>query len=186
MPPRGSAEAKTPGAIAAMKARAEVAAKPTDAVAASAQGLSEGDIFRAAALRVKYRVQTDTGKMKRRLAIKLLGVHPQNQGGVYPQGDVCKRLGVNLAKKGFLQEEADHMGICVQQPPPEHAFDFSTRVAVGQIDSQARAAVAVTTYTAYNRARCQGQPALASCFDSEANVLYGLLSHNHLLLVLLC
>ena len=54
---------------------------------------------------------------------------------MYPQGDVCKRLGVNLAKKGFLQEEADHMGICVQQPPPEHAFDFSTRVAVGQIDS---------------------------------------------------
>ena len=144
--------------MAAMKARgpvAAVAAKPTDAVVASAPDLSEGDIRKAAAFRVKYRVLTDAGKQKRRLAIKLLGVNPYNRGGVYPQGDVVKQLGVSLARKGFLQEEADHMGVCVQQPPPEHAIDFSTRVAVDQMDSQARAAVAVTTYTACNKARCK-------------------------------
>ena len=81
------------------------------------------------------------------------------------------------------------MGVCVQQPPPEHAIDFNTRENLDDYvtyGDKERAAVAVTTYTAYNRARCQGQPALASCFDSEANVVYGLLSHNHLLLVLLC
>ena len=189
MPPKGTWSASHPAALAAMKARgqvAAVAAKPIDAVAASAPDLSEGDIRKAAAFRVKYRVLTDAGKLKRRLAIKLLGVNPYNRGGVYPQGDVVKQLGVSLARKGFLQEEADHMGVCVQQPPPEHAIDFSTRVAVDQMDSQARAAVAVTTFSAYNKARCQGQSGLESCFDSEANVLYGLLSHNHLLLVLLC
>ena len=64
MPLRGSAESRTPAALAAMKARgqvAAVAAKPTDAVAASAPDLSEGDIRKAAAFRVKYRVPTDAG-----------------------------------------------------------------------------------------------------------------------------
>ena len=79
------------------------------------------------------------------------------------------------------------MGVCVQQPPPEHAIDFNTREALdANIIDKERAAVAVTTFSAYIKARCQGQPGLESCFDSEANVLYGLLSHNHLLLVLLC
>ena len=99
MPPKGTWFASQPGALAAMRAKTEVAAKssdavaavaatgkPTDAVAASEQGLSEGDIRRAVALRVKYRVQTDAGKMKRRIAIKLLGVHLFNRGGGVPPG----------------------------------------------------------------------------------------------------
>ena len=53
--------------------------------------------------------------------------------------------------------------------------------------SEPSAAVAVQTHAAYNQERCQGQPGLETCFlGSESNVVYGCLSHNHLLLVLLC
>ena len=113
-PEPGSDQATRPGAMAAIKGRAIAAAaakatakptaavaavaakgKPTGALAGSAPDLSEGDIRTAAAFRVKYRVLTDAGKLKRRLAIRLLGVHPY----VYPQGDVCKQLGGQPCQK---------------------------------------------------------------------------------------
>ena len=46
------------------------------------------------------------------------------------------------------------------------------------------AAVAVG-YTQYNQQHCQGSDVLSACFGPDASVSYGLLSHNHLLLVLL-
>ena len=87
------------------------------------------------ALRVKYRTTTEAGQIKRRLPLLTLSVHPENRGGVYPQGDDVKQLAIRLAKAGFSQEEADHQGVCVQKP--------------------AAAAVAVG-YTQYNQQHCQG------------------------------
>ena len=116
MPPKKGAVA------AAAKAKAAVAA---EAAVSDAPKVTAGDVRKAMALRVKYRVPTGCGDAKRRLAIKILGVHPNNRGGVYPQGDVAKGLAVKLAEKGFVQEVADHMGVCVQQPPPDNAIDFA-------------------------------------------------------------
>ena len=67
------------------------------------------------ALRIKYRTKTDAGQIKRRLPLLTLSVHPENRGGVYPQGDDVKQLAIRLAKAGFSQEEADHQGVCVHQ-----------------------------------------------------------------------
>ena len=154
MPPKKGAMA------AAAKDKAAVAAEPA---------VTAGEMRKAIAFRVKYRVATGCGNAKRRLAIKILGVHPKNRGGVYPQGDVAKGLAAQLADKGFVQEVADHMGVCVQEPPPEHRITF----VEAEASDDASAAVAVTTYTAYNKMRCQGQPVLESCFDDDSNVLYG-------------
>ena len=155
-PPR--AKAKTAAVAAQLPAALPKHAGPLQ---------SEGDVKKAMALRVKDRIPTESGQTKRRLPLITLGVHPDNRGGVYPQQDVVRRLGVSLAKKWFLQEEADHMGVCTQEPPEKAA-----------------------SFTAFNENGCAGQDFLQKCFQAEAlsvvGVRYGLLSHNHLLLVLLC
>ena len=120
-----------------------------------------GTVRQAMAWRVKYRVVTEAGQIKRRLPLQLLGVHPQNRGGVYPQGNVVKTLGIRLAGLGYNQEDADHQGVAVEQAPNAY-------------------------YGEYSRRKCLGQPLLSSCFGVESNVAFGMLSHNHLLLLLLC
>ena len=97
-------------------------------------------------------------------------MHPENRGGVYPQGDDVKQLAIRLAKAGFSQEEADHQGVCVQEPPAA-AVAAPPAGAVG--------------YTQYNQQHCQGSDVLSACFGPDASASHGLLSHNHLLLVLL-
>ena len=102
---------------------------------------------KAMALRIKYRTKTDAGQIKRRLPLLTLSVHPENRGGVYPQGDDVKQLAIRLAKAGFSQEEADRQGVCVQKPP-------AAAVAVG--------------YTQYNQQHCQGSDVLSACFGKDA------------------
>ena len=143
------------------------AASCTAAVAAASPKAPEDDmgiIRKAMAFRVKYRVLTETGQLKRRLPLRALSVHFENRGGVYPQGDVVKNLGVKLGMKGFSQEEADHQGVCVQEAP--------------------NTAVADSLFH-WNKTRCEGQAALNKCFGADSLVSYGTLSHSHLLLVLL-
>ena len=72
-----------------------------------------GIIKRAMALRVKYRV----GARKSRVPLALLGVHPKNRAGVYPNADRVESLGMGLLKDGFSMDEADHEGVCVQDVP---------------------------------------------------------------------
>ena len=72
------------------------------------------------AFRMNYRTTTDAGQLKRRLPLLTLSVHPENRGGVYPQGDDVKQLAIRLAKAGFSQEEADHQGsVCKRHLPPQ-------------------------------------------------------------------
>ncbi len=63
-------------------------------------------------LRDKYR------KCKQWYMLKIMGVHPQNRGGRYPQGRVTRSLGVESGVGGFSAEEANRMGVCVEEIPP--------------------------------------------------------------------
>ena len=148
---------------ASQSAASSPAGQPASAVA----DLGTGEVIKAMALRVKYRLNTDLGANKRRLPLIALGVHPKNRDSVYPAADVVRGLGIELARKGFSQEEADHQGVCVQESPLNTS-------AVAE------------TYGAYNLRSCKGQPFLEKCFGDQSHVAYGMLSHNHLLLVLLC
>ena len=87
---------------------------------------------------------------------------------------MVKGLGIRLGQWGFSQEEADHQGVCVQEPPR------SAKVAKESPNS----AVA-ESYSEYNQRRCRGQSNLDKCFGIDSEVRYGTLSHSHLLLVLL-
>ena len=122
-----------------------------------------GIIKKAMALRVKYRVEN----RKKTLPLALLGVHPKNRSGVYPNADRVESLGISLLRDGFNVDEANHEGVCVQEVP------MSERPAVaGRYN-----------YLGWNRGCCT-DPRLEVCFKDQ-DTAYGTLSHSHLLLILL-
>ena len=127
-----------------------------------------GVIRQAMAYRVKYRI-TDTANPCR-IQTSQMGVHNCNRAGVYPQFDRVRGLGNDLLDWGFSAEEADHVGVCVQEVP---ASELAKLAVAG----------AYETYTSYNLSKCNGTQ-LEGCFKEEEHISYGTLSHSHLLLVL--
>ena len=72
-----------------------------------------GLVRKAMAFRVKYRVSLG----KERMPLARLGVHPQTRGGMYPQPDIVRNLGLHIMATGFNGSEADHEGVCVEEVP---------------------------------------------------------------------
>ena len=181
--------ATTPqGPAVAGSAGARVAAGSSKTAA-----MSDGEIRKAMAYRVKYRVKTETGEVRRRLPLQMCGVHNDNRGGVYPQAETVKNLTVGIARKGFSSEEADHCGCCVQERPsllrdkPEEksaVADNSGESAVADIAGPALPER--PSFSAYNRSRTEGHEVLGRCFGVDSVVAFGFLAHNHLLISLLC
>ena len=124
-----------------------------------------GIMKKAMALRVKYRVDA----RKKKLPLSILGVHPKNRAGVYPNAERVESLGISLLKDGFNVEEAYHEGVCVQDVP---------------ISERRSQDPAVAGYFQWNVANST-DPKLKVCFEEHADTSYGTLSHSHLLLVLL-
>ena len=123
----------------------------------------DGLIREAMAFKVKYRVVAE-GRMKMQLLLSMLCVHAGNRGGQYPQPETVQNLGMNIFDNGFNDEEANHQGVCVQEMPRrDRSRDY-------------------LTLAEYNRRKCV-KTSLDGCFPSDAEALYGTLSHNHLLLL---
>ena len=97
-----------------------------------------------------------------------MDVHPQNRGGIYPQPDTVRNLGLKIIRKGFNQSEANHEGVCVEDMPLPRSSSASV----------------VEPYADYNLRQCDHQ-FLEKCFSLINDIMYGTLSHSHLLLVLL-
>ena len=123
-----------------------------------------GLVRKAMAFRVKYRVSSG----KERMPLARLGVHPQTRGGMYPQPDAVRNLGVHIMATGFNGSESDHEGVCVEDMPLPRSSSASV----------------VEPYEDYNLRQCDHQ-FLKKCFSILNCILYGTLSHSHLLLVLL-
>ena len=122
------------------------------------------------ALRVKYRKHHKVGakwRPKLRIAIRTLAVHAKNRAGVYPNGDTCKGLSKWILFEGFSREEADHAGVCVENIPKD-------------LQSEQ-----VRDLREWNKEKVAGVVELSTCFD-DREILFGTLSHSHLVLVLLC
>ena len=43
------------------------------------------------------------------------------EGGVYPAGDRCKNLCIDVVEAGFVKEDVDHAGVAVEETPLEDA-----------------------------------------------------------------
>ena len=141
------------------------------AVAAEMQppAMDAGLVRKAMAFRVKYRLD---GR-KKQISLSRLGVHPQNRGGMYPQPDVVRNLGLNIITKGFNKSEADHEGVSVEEIP------CSERAAHSRSDGSP-----YEPYGDYNIRQCDHKY-LVECFSQLHDIMYGTLSHSRLLLVLL-
>ena len=147
-------------AVAAELAETAVAAEMSTA-------MDIGLVRQAMAFRVKYRVA------KKVLSLYRLVVHPQNRGGMYPQPDTVRNLGLKILSKGFNQSEANHEGVCVEEIP------YSERANHTRSDG-----LPYETYADYNIRQCD-HLFLDKCFSYLNDIMYGTLSHSHLLLVLL-
>ena len=141
------------------------------AVAAEMQppAMDAGLVRKAMAFRVKYRLDIK----KRVIALSRLGVHPQNRGGMYPQPDTVRNLGLKIITNGFNQSEANHEGVSVEEIP------CSERAAHSRSDGSP-----YEPYGDYNIRQCDHKY-LVKCFSQLHDIMYGTLSHSHLLLVLL-
>ena len=122
-----------------------------------------GLVRAAMAFRVKYRVCQD----RKLISLSRLGVHKLNRGEVYPQPDTVRNLGLKLLGTGFNESEANHEGVCLEEVP------FNER---GKEPYE--------SCLQYNMQKCI-HPFLSKCFTPHSDVMYGTLSHSHLLLVML-
>ena len=127
-----------------------------------------GLVRRAMAFRVKYRVSE-----KLEISLSRLGVHPQNRGGMYPQPDTVRNLGLKTTTKGFNQSEANHEGVSVEEMP------YGERAKHSRSDGST-----YEPYADYNIRQCD-HLLLDKCLSHLHDIMYGTLSHSHLLLVLL-
>ena len=130
-----------------------------------------GRVKKAMALRVKYRkthrIQTKA-VYTIQLALRSLGVHVKSRGGVYPNSEAVEDFGRSLLENRFSREEADHLGICVENVP--------SNLQGGQCLSLKQ----------YNKECTASDAQLGTCFDDDRDLLRGTLSHSHITLVLLC
>ena len=95
-----------------------------------------------------------------------MGSHQGNRGGVYANTKDVENLAEGIWDMGFDPEEADSQGVAVQdypegQRPPNY----------------------VTIHN-WNRLKTEGIPGLVAVVSDDHVISLGLLSHNHLLLVL--
>ena len=117
-------------AVAAELAETAVAAEMSTA-------MDIGLVRQAMAFRVKYRVA------KKVISLSRMGVHPQNRGGMYPQPDTVRNLGLKILSKGFNQSEANHEGVSVEEMP------YSERAKRKRSDG-----LPYETYADYNIRQC--------------------------------
>ena len=116
----------------------------------------------AMAFRVKYRVCQD-----KFIAVARMGVHQAKRGGQYPNADTVKNLLCKILKTGFSENEANHEGVCVESIP------------------QHEPTAAAASYLKYNLLNAT-HAFYEKCFTPQDDVMYGLLSHNHLMIGLKC
>ena len=142
--------------------------------AVAVEGISDGAVRKAMALRVKYRIVDGLEGTKKEIPLALLTVQPMNRAGMYPNGETVYNLCKKILKGGFSCEEANHAGVCVQEVPPTHRKQQPT-------DPTAE----YEPYFDYNRKKSAVAGGwLKDCFGEDEDIMYGTLSHSHLLLVL--
>ena len=153
------------------------------------QDASAGIMRRAASYEAKY-CEKDTDGQPLRITVPILnvGVHPQNRGGVYTQGQRCKELLVQVMVDGFEIEEAISNGVAVRErPPTAPAARTTAPAATGEQPAAAAEgqntapAAEYETFSQYNIRMSTGDKLLHGAYDERDVVSYASLAHSHLL-----
>ena len=110
------------------------------------------------------------GTPKITVRVENLGVHRNNRAGVYPAGIRCKELCESVISAGVLKEEISDKLVAVEEMPSHEARKCSE----------------TQTGSEYNRRCSSKDELLQTCFrEPYGNVHYNLLSHNHMIIVIL-
>jgi hypothetical protein len=143
---------------------------------------TSSSIIASCAYRAKYRITDKEGRaIKFILRVETSGVHKGNRAAVYPAGVACKRLCGDVLPAGFLKEEIYHVGVAVQEPPPEELIRRSGPPEMGVLKFPADRKSSLS----YNVDMCSKDDLLKSCFDAPFDrVEQTWLSHNHMMLVI--
>ena len=130
--------------------------------------MSAGCVAAAMAYRVKYRRENK----KLDIMLRSIAPHPDNRRGVYPNGETVCNLGLSILNEGFSLEEANHAGVCVEEVPAGVEIPKEIEKTYERIKD-------------YNFKKCTDER-LSVCFaHGMSDIMYGSLSHSHLILVLL-
>ena len=166
-----------------LTAVADCRSQVTDSDTSAAPGMADskhvdmGQLAAAMSYRVKYRKQAAESKnTKMVLRVESLGVHKKNRGGIYPSGARCLSLATEVITAGFLKEETQHACVAVEEVPLD-----SVMSALGPQHGNC----APTSLASYNATQSAKDDILADCFKQPYDdVRHGLLSHNHMMLVM--
>ena len=128
-------------------------------------------VTNAMAWRVKYRRVDGNGKViKFKTGVGSLGVHQKNRGGVYPSGQRCRSLSVDVLGAGFLKEFVEQSAVTVEEPPGANVRSRGADYVSG---------------SEYNITACSKDELLKHLFAVPYHDVRSLmLSHNHIMLVM--
>lgn len=127
-------------------------------------------IREAMAYRVKYR---RPGKM--RLHNRFLRVHFDNRQGVYPNKNRMLSLSKDLCVSGWHLPEADDEGVAVEDIPKAKLEELAKQTPRSRCADR----------KSWNAMSVMKQDVIHQCFDNESTFPYGLLAHNHIMLIVL-
>ena len=127
-------------------------------------------------LRAKYRKASG-----QRIPNALMAPHQTNRGGVYPTPDRVVHLACEILSDKFVPEEANHLAVCIEELPAAEQMKAMPANWVGEkkVDGS------YMSIECYNRTKTAAVAAFDKLWANNTGMLYGTLSHTHLLLVLL-
>ena len=121
-------------------------------------------------------------------------MHKKNRGGVYPQAETVRNLGLKLLGAGFNESETNHEGAGVKEIPfserakhgrsgglpYEPCADYNLEHFCERAKHGRSGCSPYETYEAYNIRQC-GHIFLERCFCVISVIMYGTMPHSHLL-----
>ncbi len=139
------------------------------------EDIKSGPLNDAATLRSRYALKDSEGqRLKAKIPLEDICVHPQNRGGTYPSAARVVNLLCGILKDRFLLNEAQHEAVVVQELPAGKKADYERlhgRPCTARAD--------------HNLQKTKSVEALRSAYTSLSTFNYGALSHCTLTLGLL-
>ena len=130
----------------------------------------------AAALRRRYALKDSLGhRLKAKIQLEDLCIHPQNRGGTFPSSARVVGLMCGILKDRFLKDDAQHEAVVVQALPGTRQAEHERAVGKPQ-----------KTHAEHNVQNTQSVEALRLAFKNVSTYSYGALSHCTLCLGLMC
>ena len=148
--------------MAAMSDEKKDSGKSEVQAAVAASEWKPGEMHKCNELRRRF----GTGA-RRRIPVNMLGPHPENRTGVFPNSGRVRQLACEIIALGFSQAEADFEGVCVKEYSAKQLKERPDYKSYAQNVAEKAKGCIKEVYQ-----------------QSDEDILYGTLSHTHLSVIL--